>query len=436
MRDIFVTLVVLGSLPFILRRPWIGIIMWSWLSYMNPHKQAWGFATTMPFALLVALATLVGVLMMKEDKRIPWTRETILLLSFFLWMVLTTFFALNPDGAWEQLDKVWRIQLMTFVTLMLITSKVRLKAFVWIITLSIAYYGVKGGIFTILTGGVHRVWGPSGTFIGGNNEIGLALIMIIPLLRFLQLDARNPLLRLGLVGAMFLCAVAAIGTQSRGAFIAIVAMGAFLWLKSRHKVALGAIGVVTVLVVLSLMPEQYYERLTTIRNYEDDASAMGRINAWWFAWNLALSRPLVGGGFEVFRPWIFASYAPNPWQYHDAHSIYFEVLGEHGFVGLALFLGFFGCGWLSAGQIRRQVTGDADNRWKADLASMVQVSLVGYAVGGLFLGLAYFDLPYHLVCIIVIIKAILAKERAEEVGPAAAKAPGPAAAVPRLRTAE
>lgn len=414
MRDIFVTMVVFGSLPFILRRPWIGIIMWAWLSYMNPHKQAWGFATTMPFALLVALCTLIGLLFSSDKKRVPWTRETVLLLIFVAWMVLTTFFSLYPTAAWQQLDKVWRIQLMTFVTLMLITSKFRLKAFVWIVTLSIAFYGVKGGVFTIAKGGAFRVWGPTGTFIGGNNEIGLALVMIIPLLRFLQLDSRNRLLRLVLLGSMFLCAIAAIGTQSRGAFLAILAMGVFLWVKSRHKITLGAVGVFTVMVVLVLMPEQYYERLTTIQNYQEDASAMGRINAWWFAFNVAKARPLLGGGFDVFQPWLFQIYAPIPDKYHDVHSIYFEVLGEHGFVGLSLFLAVFGFGWLSANAIRQKTGNVAEIRWMADLAAMVQVSLVGYAVGGAFLGLAYFDLPYHLVCMIVIMRTILANERTDE----------------------
>ncbi len=68
MRDYFVFAVVMGSLPFILRRPWIGIIMWCWLSYMNPHKLSWSFAREMPFAMLVALATLTGMLFMREPR--------------------------------------------------------------------------------------------------------------------------------------------------------------------------------------------------------------------------------------------------------------------------------------------------------------------------------------------------------------------------------
>lgn len=411
MRDLFVTAVVFGSVPVILWRPWIGIIVWSWLSYMNPHKQAWGFATTMPFAFVVAVATLTGILFMREPKRIPWTRESITLALLLVWMFITTLVAMNPEGAWPQLEKVAKIQLMTFVTLMLITSEQRLKALVWIIALSLGYYGVKGGIFTISRGGAYHVLGPAGTFIEGNNEIGLALVIVIPLMRFLQLDAKQWWVRWGVGGAMFLSAIAAIGTQSRGAFLAIAAMGVFLWLKSRNKLVTGLLAAAAVAAVLAVMPPQYYERLGTIQTYEQDGSAMGRINAWWFAWNVANERPFVGGGFEVFRPWFFKVYAPQPDNYHDVHSIYFEMLGEHGFVGLGLFLLLFLFTWRSASAIIRRTRKVAELKWMSDLAAMAQVSLVAYATGGAFLGLAYFDLPYHVVAIVIILTALLKQRK-------------------------
>lgn len=110
----------------------------------------------------------------------------------------------------------------------------------------------------------------------------------------------------------------------------------------------------------------------------------------------------MGGGFETFRAPTFHLYAPEPLRVHDAHSIYFEVMGEHGFIGLGLFLlmGIFT--WFRAQQVIRFCKKDAKRKWASDLASMVQVSLVGYAVGGAFLGLAYFDLPYHLMIIVVL----------------------------------
>ena len=101
---------------------------------------------------------------------------------------------------------------------------------------------------------------------------------------------------------------------------------------------------------------------------------------------------------------LFARYAPHPQDVHDAHSIYFEVLGEHGFVGLVLFLllGFFA--WRTCSLVAKQARPHPDGQWMADLASMLQVSLVGYATSGAFLGLAYFDLYYHLIALVVLVK--------------------------------
>src|SRR5258707_8362625 len=109
MRDIAVTLAVFGSLPFIIKRPWIGILVWSWLGFMNPHRLAWGFATTLPFAMIVALTTMMAMLVSKEKKEIPWTREMVLLLVFWAWMLITTVAAMFPELAWEQLIKVSKI---------------------------------------------------------------------------------------------------------------------------------------------------------------------------------------------------------------------------------------------------------------------------------------------------------------------------------------
>lgn len=410
MRDIFVTAVVFGSLPFILRRPWYGIVMWCWISYMNPHKQAWGFATTMPFALLVALATLIGMAVGKEPKKIPWTRETITLLLLIGWMSVTTQFALNPADAREQWVEVLKIQLMTFVTMILITSEQRLRAMIWMICLSLGYYGIKGGIFTIVHGGVYRVQGPAGTFIGGNNELALALVIAIPLMRFLQLAHKEAWVRHGLGAAMLLTAIAAIGSQSRGAFLAIGAMGFMTWMKSRNKFATALLIVVAAAGVVAIMPPEYYERLNTINTYQQDGSAMGRINAWWCAWNIAQDRPLVGGGFGAFVPWVWNIYAPVNTEYHDVHSIYFEMLGEQGFVGLGLFLllGLFT--WQAMSRIRQKSKQAIRLKWIGDLASMLQASVIGYAVGGAFLGLAYFDLPYHLVAVVVIARGLLDRE--------------------------
>ena len=401
MRDILVTAIILVWLVFILRRSHYGAYLWAWLSYMNPHKQCWGFAMNLPFAQVAFLVTAVSMFMSKEPKRIPWTRETILLVIFMLWMTLTTLMAFYSELAWVHWEKVIKIQMGTFMTLMLVTSKERLRLFIWVICLSIGYYGIKGGIFTIFHGGVYRVQGPASTFFEGNNEMGLVLIMTVPLMRYLHLIETRYWVKLGLAGAMFLTTIAAFGTQSRGALVALAAMATMLWLKSRNKLMTALLIGVSMTAAASIMPAEWFERMNTIKDYKQDESALGRINAWWTAFNVAKSN-VTGGGFEMFRPHTFRRYAPEPGRVHDVHSIYFEVMGEHGFPGFFMFMSLMGLTWFKASGIIRACKKDPNNKWASDLAAMIQVSMIGYAAGGAFLGLAYFDYYYHLIALVVI----------------------------------
>ena len=415
MRDILVGLLILGSIPFILKRPWFGIIVWSWISFMNPHRLGWGFMTTMPVAQLVALATLFGVLFSREPKRIPWTRESITLVLLLLWMTVTTFFANYPAAAWPQWEKVVKIQLMIFVAMMLITSRERVHLLVWTMVISMGFYGVKGGIFTILQGGAHRVYGPPGTFIGGNNEMGLALAMTVPLMYYLYQETQRKYVRWGLIAAMMLTTLAAFGTHSRGALVGMAAMGGMLWWKSKQKVLMAGLVIAGASTVFLFMPQEWFDRMVTIKTYQEDGSVQGRFRAWAYAYSVASSR-LVGGGFETFRGQT------------DAHSIYFEILGEHGFVGLGLFLTLGLLTWLGAAGIRRATEGTSDMVWMARLARMIQVSLVAYATAGAFLGMAYFDYAYNLVLIVIVCKAILGGRQAG-VQPARAARPEPSQSV-------
>jgi len=421
MRDIFVTTVIFSILPFALARPYIGVLLWTWVSFMNPHRLCWGFAYDFPFAMIVAVVTLISLLISREPKKILWTRETVILLIFILWMVITTIFSVYPILAWPQLDKVVKIQLMVFVTMMVMQTRERLNLLIWVLTLSLAFYGVKGGIFTITNGGIYHVRGPAGTFIGGDNEMGLALVMTIPMLRYLQLIAPKVWIRQAITAVIVLCALAAIGSQSRGAMVGMAAMGVFFWLKSRSKLFTTLLAVVAATLILMTMPKQWFDRMATIENYQQDASAEGRINAWKMALNLAKDRPL-GGGFSTFQRGMFAVYAPDPDNVHDSHSIYFEVLGEHGFFGLFLFLVLGLMTWRTASWIIKRARGDPENRWAADLAAMVQVSLVGYASAGAFLGLANFDLYYTLIAVVVLCKTVLvARQSAQETAELAVK---------------
>ncbi len=412
LRAIFVSVVILGALPFILFRPSIGIMLWAWLGFMNPHRLAWGFAQTFPFAEVVALTTFIGMLLTGRWRFPPLTKDTVVLVFFCLWMQVTTVLALNQEEAWEQLEKVIKIQLMIFVTMMVIRTHDQLRALIWVVVASVSFYGMKGGVFTILRGGEERVLGPAGSFIEGNNEIGLALIMIIPLVRYLQLTTPYKWLHRSLLAAIVLCSVSVIGTHSRGALLGIVASLGFMLWKSKHRLGLAVLVGLMSPVALGIMPAKWYDRMGTIRHYDEDGSAMGRIYSWTFAIRLASDRPVVGGGFESFRPEVFGRYGLDPERSADAHSIYFEVLGEHGFVGLLLFLTLGLSAWSTCSWTIRRSRDEPHVAGLEHLARMVQVSFAGYAVAGAFLGLAYFDLYYTLIAFAVIARTLVARQQA------------------------
>jgi probable O-glycosylation ligase (exosortase A-associated) len=414
MRDIVLAFIVFGSLPFILKRPFIGILMLAWLGYMNPHRMCYGFMVAMPVVQIVAIATLIGMLASKEPKRMLWSREIWVLLIFVFWMGLTTTQAFFFDAAAEQYKKVVKIQILTVMTLVMLTSRDRVHLFIWAIVVSLGFYGVKGGIFTILTGGAHRVQGPLGTFIGGNNEMALALVMTIPLMRYLHLQEKSKNIKLGLAIAMFLTVIAAVGSQSRGALVGLAVTGTIFWFKSRKKFVTAAFLVIAALVAASIMPAEYFERMNTIKTYEQDASAMGRLIAWAVALNIANDR-VFGGGFETWQPSVFFRYGSRGDDARDVHSIYFEVLGEHGWIGFILFMSLLGLTWLKCSTIIGVGKKQPENLWARDLGAMIQVSLVGYMSAGGFLGLAYFDYVYHLVAVAVVVHHLVTVQQSSSV---------------------
>lgn len=409
LRDIVLAAILLIILPQVLKRPHWGIYLSGWLGFMNPHRLCYGFMMSFPVVMVTALTTMAAMYFSKEKKQFIWSPEVIVLIIFLVWMGVTTTQALYPSLAWDQYVKVLKIQVLTFMTLMLINSRERIHIFVWIIVLSLGFYGVKGGIFTIMHGGVHRVQGPVGSFIGGNNELALALVMTLPLIRYLHLQETRRWIKTGLMAAMLLTALAAIGSQSRGALVALAITTGIFWLKSRGKFLMtimiaGAVG-----LVVAIMPQAWYDRMQTINTYEEDASAMGRIYAWKMAWNLAKDR-VTGGGFETFQWDVFKRYADDFQGSRDVHSIYFEVLGEHGFIGLFLFLSLLGLTWLKCSRIIRLGKRDPSLYWARDLGAMIQVSLIAYMSGGAFLGLAYFDMTYSLIVLVVITAHLIERQ--------------------------
>jgi probable O-glycosylation ligase (exosortase A-associated) len=407
MRAAVVLLIIFGSLPYCLSRPWVGVLVFSWISYMNPHRYAWGFIRGFPVALIVALATMIGLVATKDKSSLPKDNALILMGLLWLLFVFTTYFAINQRDAWPHLNENSKIFLMIFVSVILINSATKLRYLLLIMALSLGLIGLKGGIWAILSGGAHRVYGPAGTFVGDNNDLALALNMALPLLLYLSKDEPRPWLKLLLKTTFVMSIVAIIFTYSRGGFLALGLVSFLLMIKAKYKsLAVITLGIGS-LMAMWIVPAKWGDRMNTIQTYEEDGSAMGRINAWKMAWNLALDRPLTGGGFETFTPQVFRIYAPNPDSVHDAHSNYFEMLGEQGFIGLGLYLLLIASCIIRLRFLKSRIRRDPALQWAQHYPDMLQVSIFAYVLGGAFLGRAYFDMFYQLVGAMVILNRLV-----------------------------
>ena len=409
MRDIIVTLMIFGALPFILVRPYVGVLVWSWVSIMNPHRLCWGFASEMPFAQIIAIATIFGFLYYRDKMTPNMSAVLWLWILFVIWTGVTTYFALYPEAAFFSWNEFMKISFMVFLTIIMTSDKDKLQALVWVVVASLGFYGLKGGIFTIVGGGQYHVWGPPLSFIADNNALALALVMGLPLVRYLQLNTDSLFTKKALTFLMVCTVFAILGTQSRGGFLALAAMSTFLVLKSRHKFVFGLVVLISIPLFLTFMPQSWHDRMESIKNYNEDESALMRINAWQYTINFSEDYPIVGGGFDSFTPDTFNQYAPNPEIFTGAHSIYFETLGEHGYVGLILFVLLGIAAFRQTSYIMKKSKQFDDMLWAKDLAAMIQVSIIGYAVAGTFLELATFDLYYVLISMIIVMNTLLVK---------------------------
>lgn len=397
MRDLLLTAIVFGSIPFIFYRPHIGVLVWVWLTFMTPFNYAWAFAVDFRFAFMIAAITVVAWIVSREPKRIVLNMPSAALLVFWLFTGLTTLFALFPDQAqakWIELTKIVAIDLV--VTVALFTDRRRINTLIWVIVGSIGFFGVKGGISTLVTGGTVHVGAVDGSYFSDNNLLAAALLMTIPLMRYLQTASTERLVRWGLAVAIAFCILGVLGTQSRGGFVGLIVVALMLFARSPKKLIF-SFGLIVILAGgITFMPDSWVERMQTIGSQDVDASVQGRFDAWAFAYEFAQERPLMGGGFQAFRANLDEAGSLG---YRSAHSIYFQVLGEHGFTGLLLYLLLIVSSLLFTVSAIRKMRGDPDLLWARNLMRMVQISMVVFLVTGVFLSMAYFELFVFLIAI-------------------------------------
>lgn len=427
MRDLLILAIIVGSVPICFFRPYFGVLMWTWIAYFSPHRYA--FSPTVyyfPVAEAIALPTLAGMVFSRDMNRRIFTREMVTTLFLWGWLGITLIyaayepaFAAHIDAGKFMLGRISKILLMVFVMALLVNSHKKLKYLYFVTALSFGFLAIKGALFGWRTGGSSRVWGPPDSFITDNNDMALALNMSLPILFFLAQDTESRIVRIVLRVLFVAGIICVVLTYSRGGLLGLATVLAIIAAKSKKKLIAGVMAVACVVLVLNFAPQKWMTRMQTISEGTKDETAHERVIAWGFAWNLVKDYPITGGGLEAFPDVaLFQAYTPerlpNGYQASSAHSIYFQVLGEAGLVGLALFLLLLAFALASTRRIRKLSRRIPALNWMTPYSNMIETGLLGFMVSGAFLSRPYFDFFFQFIASVAILKVLCRHELAQQ----------------------
>ena len=416
----------LALLPLSLMSAHVGVLLWVWVALLSPNDLLSGFMAGVPFNKIVALTTvcLLFVSREKKDAYLDTALALLLMLAASATISWSTGLVGGGDAA-ELYQKLIKEIVLAFIITVVMTTRHRLHLLVLTIAISLGFLAVKEGLISVLTAGSHKIIG-SGS-VGDNNSLATALLMIIPLMFYLARYSALRAVRIGLLTAAGLAVITVVMTFSRGGFVGLLLLGAFIVKNSRNKFGSFAAVLATGVLIYVLAPDSWFERLNTIKDADNDGSFMGRVVAWKLSWLIAMDHPLFGGGphavqyqnvWDTYKPLLgtldFIKTPPPDATPHAAHSIYFEILGDLGFVGLFLFLATIAASLWNCRWIVRRTRGRPELAWAADLARLSQISLVIYLVTGAALSMGYFELVYILVAVLSRCRRIVSQQLAAD----------------------
>lgn len=426
MRDLVMLGFVLAVLPFALRSSYVAYLLWGWSGLIGIINYLYGFMGGVAYAQGFAIIALITLLVNKDKELIAFKNNATssLLLLFALQAIVTMAFAY--DGLERNTEagiNILKIILFCILMPLLVTSRFRLHAFIIMMALGLGFHGMLDGLKFLASGGGHISRGISK--FGDNNHTAVALATIIPILLYASKYSVNKWVKFGFAGVMVLTVLAIIATRSRGGFATLLVVAIVMMWHTKRKVAGVALLSICTAIALYFAPAEWTERMDTIQTANLDDSFMTRVAAWKKSTAIAVAHPLEGGGFyAVQAPVLGDKYqdaqgllgfisTPNPYNY-AAHSIYFQVMGDTGFIGFFIYIALFA----NAFRLRRNIhkfnkINGNKYQWAVDLSSTINYSMIAFLVGGSLVSVAYFDIPFILITILQSLWLIVSKKPSE-----------------------
>jgi probable O-glycosylation ligase (exosortase A-associated) len=409
MRDLVILLFVVATVPLAMRSTLTAVLLWSWGGLIGLNGLGYGMAQSVPTVQLFALVGLIGLFVRQQWPLVKAEFQgfpKILLVLIVHGFLCAVFAYPGVVDNWYLFTNVAKTALLCAILPAFLLERSRINLFIVVIASGIGFHGVLDGLKYVASGGGHHAGGIAK--FGDNNHYGMMLAMVVPLQIYLARFAKHWMLRLAWSGAVVLNVLGVMATNSRGAMLSTVVTVAWLVLFSKKKLAGLMVFLAVGFVALNLAPESWFNRMNTIQAADQDDSFMGRVTAWKRASAIALANPAFGGGYHAGQSWaIFEEFRYKPGllgavQTPDvprpaaSHSIYFEVMGDLGFLGLVIFLicmfspFYF---WL---HMRRSLQRfDKSQEWMLALGVALSGGMVAYLVGGAALSVAYHEVPYY-----------------------------------------
>ena len=411
MRSLYVTTVYILFLAFGMAAPFVLSLGYVWVDTFDPQAIADDLLGQVPVSLIMGAAAIAAFLAFDRRKG-GLTLTTILLVVFAIWVTLTTaFLAEVPGAAWYKWNYAFKTICFAAFLPFVFRSRVQIEAFLQIYLFSLMVHFLPVGIKTIISGGGYgRELGilSGNSLLAEGSTLSAVVLMLVPIILCLRrhtlLIPRTRLVQFGYLGLAAIAVAAAIGTYERTALIGMAVVAVGLWLRSRRKLLFGAVGACALAVAVAFSGGAWSDRISTVKDFNSESSALGRILVWKWTLGYVAEHPL-GGGFNVYMidrvefPPDEAGGAPKVVFRKAFHSVYFELLGEQGIPGLVLFFVLVGVTMVRLQSVTRMARRRAELLWARDTAHALQVGLVTILACGSFVGIAFQPMIYNLLAI-------------------------------------
>ena len=389
---------VLGGIV-ILVEPFVGVLAYNLLAFLRPQDLFWGF-DDMRLTFLVSIPTLFagGIrILARGDFDFLKKKQCLFVLILWAFVYLSTQFGefASPEPRWVSYYS--KMFLIYFVTLAFVTSTKRLYLMTWVIMLSLGYLALWANNKYVFEGWriVHGPGRPGATLYD-ENDFAMTLVMATPFMWYIMRHVKHWLVRLSVLGLVPLTAHAVMVTFSRGGFLGLVTTLGIIALRERNKALRVIMIAAGIAFFVAYTGDRYRDRIFSIAEYEEDSSAMGRIESWETGLRMALNQPIFGVGLNRYVV-AFPSY--SEYYAREGHNAWIQMAAQCGLIAVGSYGMLVLLSYLSLRKARqRAVHLDPGNRdLVLTLSRAVEASLAGYLVCGLFLSVEDLQFFYTLV---------------------------------------